>query len=174
MEQSWEGDGTEQRGRWKLTVIFIMTISSPTFYLCYHPICSQSSSLILSPSPFHSILLISPSLFFLLFVHLSFSFYLSISSSFYLSVHLIFCIFFSAFSVTLSHFSSIGPYLFIILFMKWSTYWSISSLSNDFSGSVPTDKRQSLVDSFNRTTDPRFLFLLSSKAGGVGINLWVS
>ena len=38
-------------------------------------------------------------------------------------------------------------------------------------GSVPTDKRQGLVDSFNRESDPRFLFLLSSKAGGVGINL---
>jgi hypothetical protein len=38
-------------------------------------------------------------------------------------------------------------------------------------GAVPTEKRQSLVDSFNRASDPRFLFLLSSKAGGVGINL---
>lgn len=38
-------------------------------------------------------------------------------------------------------------------------------------GSVPTDKRQSMVDNFNRPSDPRFLFLLSSKAGGVGINL---
>ena len=38
-------------------------------------------------------------------------------------------------------------------------------------GSVPTNKRQSLVDCFNRTSDRRFLFLISSKAGGVGINL---
>lgn len=38
-------------------------------------------------------------------------------------------------------------------------------------GGVPTDKRQSLVDSFNRASDQRFLFLLSAKAGGVGINL---
>ena len=38
-------------------------------------------------------------------------------------------------------------------------------------GSVATDKRQSLVDAFNRASDSRRLFLLSAKAGGVGINL---
>lgn len=38
-------------------------------------------------------------------------------------------------------------------------------------GSVQSDKRQNLVDCFNRASDPRFLFLLSSKAGGVGLNL---
>ena len=38
-------------------------------------------------------------------------------------------------------------------------------------GSVATDKRQNLVDCFNRASDRRFLFLLSAKAGGVGINL---
>jgi SNF2 family DNA or RNA helicase len=38
-------------------------------------------------------------------------------------------------------------------------------------GQVPTDRRQSLVDAFNRPSDRRMLFLLSSKAGGVGLNL---
>ena len=38
-------------------------------------------------------------------------------------------------------------------------------------GSVQSDKRQNLVDCFNRASDPRFIFLLSSKAGGVGLNL---
>lgn len=38
-------------------------------------------------------------------------------------------------------------------------------------GSVPVSKRQPLVDCFNRVSDARNLFLLSSKAGGVGLNL---
>lgn len=38
-------------------------------------------------------------------------------------------------------------------------------------GKVPLTQRQGLIDSFNRPTDPRMLFLLSSKAGGMGINL---
>ena len=39
-------------------------------------------------------------------------------------------------------------------------------------GSVPASKRQSLVDDFNRTPAERnFAFLLSAKAGGVGLNL---
>ncbi len=38
-------------------------------------------------------------------------------------------------------------------------------------GKVPVEKRQPLIDSFNRPSDRRCLFLLSSKAGGVGINL---
>eukprot|EP01035_Chromulina_nebulosa_P019658 gene19658-25573_t len=38
-------------------------------------------------------------------------------------------------------------------------------------GSLATDKRQLLVDAFNRPSDHRRIFLLSSKAGGVGINL---
>jgi SNF2 family DNA or RNA helicase len=38
-------------------------------------------------------------------------------------------------------------------------------------GSVPKDKRQALIDRFNRSEDRSFLFLLSSKAGGMGINL---
>ena len=38
-------------------------------------------------------------------------------------------------------------------------------------GSVPTSRRQPLVDAFNRQSDTRRLFLLSAKAGGVGINL---
>ncbi len=38
-------------------------------------------------------------------------------------------------------------------------------------GSVANDKRQSLVDNFNRAIDQRFIFLLSSKAGGIGLNL---
>jgi DNA repair and recombination protein RAD54B len=40
-------------------------------------------------------------------------------------------------------------------------------------GSVPTNKRQSLVDSFNRASDTRFLFLLSSKAGGVYMYVYI-
>ncbi|KAI9843174.1 MAG: helicase [Thelocarpon superellum] len=39
-------------------------------------------------------------------------------------------------------------------------------------GSTPTSKRQDLVDTFNRTTASMcFVFLLSAKAGGAGINL---
>ncbi|XP_028835895.1 DNA repair and recombination protein RAD54B isoform X2 [Denticeps clupeoides] len=38
-------------------------------------------------------------------------------------------------------------------------------------GSTPVAKRQSLVDSFNSPHSSHFLFLLSSKAGGVGLNL---
>ncbi|MCJ1308588.1 helicase [Agyrium rufum] len=51
----------------------------------------------------------------------------------------------------------------------------LSSLSLPFlrlDGSTPTAKRQSLVDEFNRTSQTQvFAFLLSAKAGGVGINL---
>lgn len=38
---------------------------------------------------------------------------------------------------------------------------------------VPVQKRQPMVDQFNSLTDRTFLFLLSCKAGGVGINLCV-
>jgi len=38
-------------------------------------------------------------------------------------------------------------------------------------GTVPNNKRQSLVDAFNDKGSKSFLFLLSSKAGGVGFNL---
>jgi SNF2 family DNA or RNA helicase len=38
-------------------------------------------------------------------------------------------------------------------------------------GSVLSEKRLSLVDRFNRSSDPSLVFLLSSKAGGVGLNL---
>ncbi|XP_061811049.1 DNA repair and recombination protein RAD54B isoform X1 [Nerophis lumbriciformis] len=38
-------------------------------------------------------------------------------------------------------------------------------------GQTPTNQRQRLVDSFNSPYSPNFLFLLSSKAGGVGLNL---
>ncbi|KAJ3281553.1 DNA repair and recombination protein rad54b [Borealophlyctis nickersoniae] len=38
-------------------------------------------------------------------------------------------------------------------------------------GNTPVQKRQGLVDQFNKPTDSHFLFLLSSKAGGVGLNL---
>ncbi len=44
-------------------------------------------------------------------------------------------------------------------------------------GSVPGDKRQSLVDTFNMKSNKNvminngFIMLLSTKAGGVGINL---
>lgn len=38
-------------------------------------------------------------------------------------------------------------------------------------GSVPSDKRQSIVDRFNWASDQTDVFLLSSKAGGVGLNL---
>ena len=46
-------------------------------------------------------------------------------------------------------------------------------LSHVVDDAVPTDRRQSLVDAFNRPSDNRRLFLLSAKAGGVGINLCV-
>ncbi|XP_077577134.1 DNA repair and recombination protein RAD54B isoform X1 [Stigmatopora nigra] len=38
-------------------------------------------------------------------------------------------------------------------------------------GQTPINQRQRLVDSFNSPYSPNFLFLLSSKAGGVGLNL---
>ena len=38
-------------------------------------------------------------------------------------------------------------------------------------GNTPIDQRQALVDRYNRPSDPAFLFMLSSRAGGVGINL---
>ncbi|XP_027143114.1 DNA repair and recombination protein RAD54B [Larimichthys crocea] len=38
-------------------------------------------------------------------------------------------------------------------------------------GHTPTNQRQRLVDSFNSPYSQNFLFLLSSKAGGVGLNL---
>ncbi|XP_041962952.1 DNA repair and recombination protein RAD54B isoform X1 [Alosa sapidissima] len=38
-------------------------------------------------------------------------------------------------------------------------------------GNTPVSKRQNLVDSFNKPSSDHFLFLLSSKAGGVGLNL---
>lgn len=38
-------------------------------------------------------------------------------------------------------------------------------------GHTPTGQRQRLVDSFNSAYSQNFLFLLSSKAGGVGLNL---
>uniref|UniRef100_A0A8D3B9S1 RAD54 homolog B n=1 Tax=Scophthalmus maximus TaxID=52904 RepID=A0A8D3B9S1_SCOMX len=38
-------------------------------------------------------------------------------------------------------------------------------------GHTPTGQRQRLVDSFNSSYSPNFVFLLSSKAGGVGLNL---
>lgn len=38
-------------------------------------------------------------------------------------------------------------------------------------GHTPTGQRQRLVDSFNSPYSQNFLFLLSSKAGGVGLNL---
>ncbi|XP_060591362.1 DNA repair and recombination protein RAD54B-like [Ruditapes philippinarum] len=38
-------------------------------------------------------------------------------------------------------------------------------------GQTPTSKRQELVQRFNSKHSPEFIFLLSSKAGGVGLNL---
>lgn len=38
-------------------------------------------------------------------------------------------------------------------------------------GSTPSDKRLEYVDKFNTPDSPEFCFLLSSKAGGVGLNL---
>ncbi|XP_063055233.1 DNA repair and recombination protein RAD54B [Engraulis encrasicolus] len=38
-------------------------------------------------------------------------------------------------------------------------------------GNTPVSKRQNLVESFNKPSSSHFLFLLSSKAGGVGLNL---
>lgn len=36
---------------------------------------------------------------------------------------------------------------------------------------MPTAKRAKIVDQFNNPESPQFVFLLSSKAGGCGINL---
>jgi DNA repair and recombination RAD54-like protein len=38
-------------------------------------------------------------------------------------------------------------------------------------GTLTIQKRQKLVDKFNDENQPEFIFLLSSKAGGCGINL---
>ncbi|NXC49565.1 RA54B protein, partial [Penelope pileata] len=38
-------------------------------------------------------------------------------------------------------------------------------------GNTPVSQRQQIVDSFNSKFSPAFIFLLSSKAGGVGLNL---
>lgn len=38
-------------------------------------------------------------------------------------------------------------------------------------GTMGINKRQKLVDRFNNPDEPEFVFLLSSKAGGCGINL---
>lgn len=38
-------------------------------------------------------------------------------------------------------------------------------------GTMNINKRQKLVDKFNDPNGPEFIFLLSSKAGGCGINL---
>ncbi|KAF9926011.1 DNA repair and recombination protein rad54b [Linnemannia zychae] len=38
-------------------------------------------------------------------------------------------------------------------------------------GSTPTQKRQELIDKFNSPTCQQFVFLLSAKSGGVGLNL---
>lgn len=38
-------------------------------------------------------------------------------------------------------------------------------------GNTPVSQRQQIVDSFNCKFSPAFIFLLSSKAGGVGLNL---
>lgn len=38
-------------------------------------------------------------------------------------------------------------------------------------GSTPVDQRMSLIDSFNSPSSPTFIFLLTTKVGGLGINL---
>lgn len=38
-------------------------------------------------------------------------------------------------------------------------------------GTMTIQKRQKIVDRFNDLSQPEFIFLLSSKAGGCGINL---
>ena len=48
-----------------------------------------------------------------------------------------------------------------------SRKWGVLRLD----GSMTIQKRQKLVDRFNDLTQPEFIFLLSSKAGGCGINL---
>ncbi|KAJ3053902.1 DNA-dependent ATPase protein rad54 [Rhizophlyctis rosea] len=48
-----------------------------------------------------------------------------------------------------------------------SRKWGVLRLD----GSMTIQKRQKLVDRFNDPTQPEFVFLLSSKAGGCGINL---
>lgn len=47
-------------------------------------------------------------------------------------------------------------------------------LGSDFfrlDGKVIQKRREEMVNAFNRPSDPRRVFLLSSKAGGVGLNL---
>lgn len=51
--------------------------------------------------------------------------------------------------------------------MAEANHWTFLRLD----GSVASDSRQSLVNAFNRASDDRRIFLLSAKAGGVGINL---
>jgi DNA repair and recombination protein RAD54 and RAD54-like protein len=48
-----------------------------------------------------------------------------------------------------------------------SNRWGVLRLD----GSMTISKRQKLVDQFNDPESPEFVFLLSSKAGGCGLNL---
>ena len=52
--------------------------------------------------------------------------------------------------------------------------WLLAELGLSFSrldGSTPAAERQTLVDAFNAPDSPVFAFLLSTRAGGQGINL---
>jgi SWI/SNF-related matrix-associated actin-dependent regulator 1 of chromatin subfamily A len=52
--------------------------------------------------------------------------------------------------------------------------WVLATLNLPFfrlDGSTPVEERQTMVDGFNRPGSPVFAFLLSTRAGGQGINL---
>ena len=57
--------------------------------------------------------------------------------------------------------------LTILARMCQSQGWQYYTLD----GSMDTKQRQPTVDSFNSTADPSFVLLLSSKAGGTGLNI---
>ncbi len=64
----------------------------------------------------------------------------------------------------------------VSLFQKTLDLFEIMCKNHNMSflrldGSVPNQKRQNLVDRFNDVGSKTFLFLLSSRAGGVGLNL---
>ncbi len=59
--------------------------------------------------------------------------------------------------------------LYVCVFVQLCTEQRWVSLRLD--GNLSVKKRQELVDTFNDPTHPSFLLLLSSKAGGVGLNI---
>lgn len=67
----------------------------------------------------------------------------------------------------------------VLVFSQWKIMldvleWAMAELSFPFcrlDGSTPVEERQRLVDGFNAPGSPLFAFLLSTRAGGQGINL---